>query len=114
MYTLWCRLNTTPNQEASEVPISGLVITFDHSFENQIDTISALREHSSIEVGARNGHQCAIVIESSSKLDDKKVLQWVHDLPGVADVQIAFVGFDDETVDQPPLPFGSADGILKE
>lgn len=96
MYTLPCTINATPIRKATEVPISGLVLTFDHAFDQQDDTINLLNAEPTVEVGAHNQQKCAIVIDSPSKAHDQKLFAWVQNLPGVADVQITFVGFDDE------------------
>ena len=81
------------------MPISGLVITFDQTFDRPDETISRLRAEPAIEVGACDRQQCAIVVDTGSQADDKKIYQWVQDLPGVANIQIAFVVFDDEAID---------------
>lgn len=99
MYTLRCIINATPVKEAIQVPISGLVITLDGSPEDDDQTIAHLKAESAIEIGVRSGHKCAIVIDSPSKDADQKLFTWVRDLPGVADVQVAFVGFDDSPDD---------------
>lgn len=82
------------------MPISGLVITLDAATEDHDRTIAELEAEPAIEIGTRSGHKCAIVIDSPSKADDQKLFTWVRDLPGVADVQVAFVGFDDAPTDQ--------------
>ncbi|MCS7470321.1 hypothetical protein NZK35_27040 [Stieleria sp. ICT_E10.1] len=78
------------------MPISGLVITFDQTFDHPDETLSRLRAEPAIEVGACDRRQCAIVVDTASQADDKKIYQWVQDLPGVAGIQVAFVGFDDD------------------
>ena len=77
------------------MPISGLVLTFEHASEDRLATIDQLRAHPEIEVGAHDEYKCAIVVASESPDEDKKISQWVHNLPGVADVQITFIGFDE-------------------
>ncbi|QEG01342.1 hypothetical protein Mal15_54180 [Stieleria maiorica] len=98
MYTLRCIFNAIPEQEASEVPISGLVITFDPAWDDPDETISRLREEAAIEVGAMDDRKCAVVVDTSSRAEDKRIYQWVQDLPGVASIQVAFVGFDDQPI----------------
>ncbi|QDV42071.1 hypothetical protein Enr13x_19140 [Stieleria neptunia] len=91
------------------MPISGLVITFDQTFDDVGETIAMLRSEPTIEIGARDEQQCAIVVDTPSKADDKKIYQWVQDLPGVASIQIAFVGFDDEAIADSSSTTDSAD-----
>ena len=100
MYTLRFTFNATPVKEAIEVPISGLVLTLDPSHKDHDETIRRLNVEPTIEIGERSRHKCAIVIDSASKADDQILFTWVRDLPGVADVQVAFVGFDDAPSDQ--------------
>ncbi|WP_220498165.1 chaperone NapD [Rhodopirellula sp. JC639] len=79
------------------MPISGLVITFDPTSGDPDETISQLRCEPAIEVGVMDHQKCAIVVDTSSKAEDKRIYQWVQDLPGVASIQVAFVAFDDDS-----------------
>lgn len=78
------------------MPISGLVIVFESSEALNDQVVEQLASHSSIAVGERAGDRVAIVIDSASKDHDVEVWEWIGGLPGVSDIKIAFVGFDDE------------------
>ncbi len=77
------------------MPISGLVIVLDAPNGPFPDTLRELRAHAAIEVGEMTDHNIAIVVESTSNQHDREIWQWVQELPGVLDIRIAFVGFDD-------------------
>jgi nitrate reductase NapAB chaperone NapD len=38
----------------------------------------------------------AVVVDTASKDHDFEVWEWIGNLPGVSEIKIAFVGFDDE------------------
>ncbi|QDU89797.1 hypothetical protein Pla175_31920 [Pirellulimonas nuda] len=78
------------------MPISGLVVVFGGGQDQMDDTITRLANHPSIDVGQKSSNRLAIVIDSESREQDIEINAWVRGLPGVADLQIAFVGFDDE------------------
>ena len=82
--------------KAIAVPISGLVVVLDSPSGPYPDTIQKLRAHPAIEVGDISDYKIAIVVDSTCKQHDQEIWDWVQDLPGVLDIQIAFVGFDDE------------------
>ncbi|WP_390895543.1 chaperone NapD [Stieleria tagensis] len=81
------------------MPISGLVVVFEGPTDRHADSLGQLASHPAIEVGQTNGHRCAIVIESHSKHQDQQLWEWVHSLPGVQNVSVAFVGFDTDNND---------------
>lgn len=56
-----------------------------------------LAAHRSVEVGEVSTNRIAIVVDSESKQHDQEIWQWVQELPSVIDVNVAFVGFDDDT-----------------
>jgi nitrate reductase NapAB chaperone NapD len=59
-----------------------------------------LFNHPNITVGERSDDRIAIVVDSDSKDHDADIWDWLSNLPGVGEIKIAFVGFDDE---QPKL-----------
>ncbi|TWU46912.1 chaperone NapD [Rubripirellula reticaptiva] len=78
------------------MPISGLVVTCDTSNGPIVDAVSILAAHPSVDVGEVSTHRIAIVVDTESKQQDQEIWQWIQGLPGVIDVNVAFVGFDDE------------------
>jgi nitrate reductase NapAB chaperone NapD len=78
------------------VPISGLVVVFESlDVLNDLE-VEQLFDHPNITVGERSGDRVAIAVDSNSKDHDADIWNWLSNLPGVIDIKIAFVGFDDE------------------
>lgn len=90
------------------MPISGLVVVLDAPNGPFPDTLRELRAHAAIEVGETTDNNIAIVVESPSNQHDQEIWQWVQDLPGVLDIRIAFVGFDEVGFDE--VSFDEATG----
>ena len=78
------------------MPISGLVVVFESSEAMNDLVVEQLASHASIVVGERDHDRVAIVVDSVSKDHDVEVWEWISSLPGVNDIKIAFVGFDDD------------------
>lgn len=76
------------------MPVSGLVITFTDRVSKFPAALECLRDAPTIEVGEGNGSKLAIVVDSDSPQHDQEIWHWVHELPGVALVEVAFVGFE--------------------
>lgn len=76
------------------MPVSGLVITFARDVSIFPQSVQRLADESCIELGESNGPKLAIVVDSESPERDKAIWDWVHELPGVAMVEVAFVGFE--------------------
>ncbi len=85
------------------MPISGLVLVLDAPNGPFPGTLRELQSHAAIEVGETNDNSFAIVVDSISKQHDQEVWQWVQQLPGVIDIRVAFVGFDETTDDESGL-----------
>lgn len=81
---------------ALTVPISGLVITFNSSVENHQETIDFLRGFSEIDIGPSGGSKLAIVVDSESKRQDQELWTAIRDRPGVIDLAVAMIAFDDD------------------
>ncbi len=84
------------------MPISGLVITFNAGFAGRERAIAELRAQPAIEIGEASENKLAIVVETFSKRDDEEIWDWLHQLPAVSMVQVAFVGFEDDDVADKP------------
>jgi nitrate reductase NapAB chaperone NapD len=83
-------------QSVAPVPISGLVITFKAPVEEQLAAIASLRATPEIELGAARGSKLAIVVDSEDKIRDQEIWEMVRALPGVTDLAVALVAFDDQ------------------
>ncbi len=86
------------------MPISGLVVTLSDNDTERADAIDALRREPRIELGISELEQTVasripIVVDTQSNEDDKQVWQWLNDLPGVVFVDVALVGFEDNSND---------------
>lgn len=81
------------------MPISGLVVTFESPVDHHWATVQRLRETVEIEVGNAGGSKLAIVVDSENKRRDQEIWNMVRDLPGVIDLAVALVAFDEETDD---------------
>lgn len=76
------------------MPVSGLVITFSsHAVDHQ-ESVKLLSNEPTIEIGETNGPKMAIVLDTETRDRDREIFQWIRDLPGVAMVDVAFVGFE--------------------
>jgi nitrate reductase NapAB chaperone NapD len=84
------------------VPISGLVLVFESAEALNDQALERLRSQPCISVGPRENEKVAIVVDSISKEHDIEIWNEIRDIPGVVDIRIAFVGFDDLIEDSEP------------
>lgn len=81
------------------VPVSGLVVTFESAVVDHDDAIELLRAIPELELGDAGGSRLALVVDSASKRRDQEIWSAIKDVPGVVDVAVAMVIFeDDETL----------------
>ena len=78
------------------MPISGLVVTFRSAIDEHRQAVEALRAIPEVEIGAAADCKLAIVVDSPSQHRDQEVWHTVQRLPGVVDVALAMVAFDDQ------------------
>lgn len=76
------------------MPVSGLVVTFKQDVSEFPESVQRLEKDNCIEVGQANGPKLAIVVDTNSRDRDREIWHWVHTLPGVVNVEVAFVGFE--------------------
>jgi nitrate reductase NapAB chaperone NapD len=86
------------------VPVSGIVITFSSDVIDHGETIKQLLAEPVIEIGESSGAKLAIVIDTDSPRRDREIWDWVQNLPGVAWLDVTFVGFDDIEDRKEPRP----------
>ncbi|TWU48657.1 hypothetical protein Poly51_45580 [Rubripirellula tenax] len=79
------------------MPISGLVVTFRSSVDQNAAAITSLRQIPEIEIGNAGGSKLAIVVDTQNKRRDQEIWNTVRELPGVIDLAVAMVAFDEET-----------------
>lgn len=77
------------------MPISGLVVTFASAVAEHGETTETIRKIPEIEIGDAQAGKLAIVVDSASRQRDQEIWQTVRELPGVIDLAVAFVGFDE-------------------
>ncbi len=77
------------------MPVSGLVVTFDAPVTRHGDTIEALGAIPEVVIGESGGSKLAIVVDSATKRRDQEVWNAVRDLPGVTDLAVALVAFEE-------------------
>lgn len=82
--------------EAIAMPISGLVVTLESPVALNTKTVDALRDIPEVEIGSVAGNKLAIAIDSSDNQRDREIWEMVRQLPGVADVAVAMVAFDED------------------
>lgn len=78
------------------MPISGLVVVCQSPEILDDKVIEPLSRHCNIEIGQRCANQLAIVVDTESKEQDLEIGNWISSLPGVLEIRITFIGFDDE------------------
>lgn len=83
-------------RKASAVPISGLVVTFRSPVTEHAEAVEALRMIPEIDIGEWAGSKLAIVIDTETKRRDQEIWNTVQQLPGVIDLAVAMVAFDED------------------
>ncbi|TWT84652.1 hypothetical protein CA13_61320 [Planctomycetes bacterium CA13] len=77
------------------MPISGLVVTFGSSVAEHADSIESIAAIPEIDLGESAGSKLAIVVDSETKRRDQEIWNTVQQLPGVIDLAVAMVAFDE-------------------
>jgi nitrate reductase NapAB chaperone NapD len=78
------------------MPVSGLVVTFNGSVDEHQATIRLLREIPEVELGEAAGSKLAMVVDTATKRRDQEIWNAVQQLPGVIDLAVAMVAFEDD------------------
>lgn len=85
--------------KAAGMPVSGLVVTFNSPVADHADAVAAFGAIPEVEIGESGGSKLAIVIDSADKDRDQEIWNTVRQSPGVIDVAIAMIAFDEENVE---------------
>lgn len=94
------------------MPISGLVVTLlDEPFAREA-SLAAMREHPFLDIGEIAEGRVPVVVDTLDENEDRLVWEWLHSLPGVALVVVAFISFDDDS--QSLTPSLISDSVLQE
>ena len=79
------------------MPVSGLVVSLAEEQQLREHAMDASRREPRIEVGAIESGRMAIVIDTTSTEEDKQLWNWLSSLPGVVFVDVALVGYEDQS-----------------
>jgi nitrate reductase NapAB chaperone NapD len=77
------------------MPISGLVITLADDAARRDAALVALRQHAAITLGTQADARLPVVVETASDDEDRQVWEWMHSLPGVMQVDVALIHFEE-------------------
>jgi len=77
--------------------ICALVITLSESPGLAHGALRRIAGDERLTLGRAAGSQLAAVLETASDDSDREALEWLQELPGVAQVEIASVFWDDES-----------------
>jgi hypothetical protein len=80
------------------MPISGLVLTLTPDDVLRGRTLDVLRSHPSVDLGEPRDDRLPIVVDSPDSDSDRRMWEWLQALPGVIQVEIAVIHFEDEPV----------------
>jgi nitrate reductase NapAB chaperone NapD len=81
------------------MPVSGLVVTFSSGVANHSEAIESLLAIPEVEIGEAGGSKLAIAVDSATQSRDQEVWNAVRQLPGVVDLAVAMIAFDEDSVD---------------
>ncbi len=79
------------------MPISGLVVSLRDDPLLRTETLAAIGQQSQITMGVLEQNQLAIVVDTTSSQEDKQIWEWLGSLSGVSLLEVAFVGFEQQT-----------------
>ncbi|MDC0936000.1 hypothetical protein OAS39_06915 [Pirellulales bacterium] len=65
--------------------------------------LQAIGQHPALEIGRQEGRRLALVLETPTASASHALAEWLVELPGVEDVNVAFVHWDDELAIAPAL-----------
>lgn len=77
------------------MPISGIVISFDCSPQEQLQTLEIIKQDSRFELGECKDHKVPGVLETPDQHDDRAAINWLNQLNGVSFVDVVFVHFEE-------------------
>lgn len=88
------------------MPVSGLVIVLKGDHDKHA-ALRCLRDNGRVTVGDVDaGHRVPVVLETESADEERQQMKWLHSVPGVAMVEVAYNDFSDLSSNQ-EVPDGS-------
>ena len=85
-----------PLPDGVSMPISGLVVSFADDPPLRQKAIEAMEAEPRIDVGVIESNRVAIVLDTASGEEDKRLWEWLSALPGVVFIDVAMVVFDED------------------
>ncbi|MCA9726282.1 MAG: hypothetical protein KC729_01265 [Candidatus Eisenbacteria bacterium] len=80
------------------MPISGLVLSLDSTAS--VDYVVAqIQGDSRLVVGKPSGKRLPLVIDTRDAREDRALWIWLESLPGIAAVNVVYIGFDESGFD---------------
>lgn len=79
------------------MPISGLVVTLVDDLSARETCLALLRDHPALEIGELAGGRVPVVVDSLDDCEDRLIWDWLHSLPGVSLVVVAYISFDEDS-----------------
>jgi nitrate reductase NapAB chaperone NapD len=76
------------------MPVSGLVVTLTSQSPQREAAIEEIRADLRIEIGAIGPSKMAIVVDTATSSDDKRLWEWIQAIEGVLQVEVALIGFE--------------------
>lgn len=84
------------------MPVSGLVVSLRDDPQSRVEALAAISQQAQITMGAVEQNRLAIVLDTTSTQEDKRLWDWLGSLPGVLLLEVAFVGFEQQADSAPP------------
>ena len=76
------------------MPVSGLVVSLSDEPQSRAEALAVIGREARITVGVLEANRLAIVLDTPSSEEDRRLWEWLGSLPGVSFVEVAFVGFE--------------------
>ena len=77
------------------MPISGLLLTLSSDPDRASEALEHLQRRPGIELGDARGRWLPIATETSDSRSAREVHHWLESLPGIAQVEVIYVSFDE-------------------
>ncbi len=87
------------------MPVSGLVVSLRDEPHLRDEALAAIGRQPQITMGLLERNRLAIVVDTTSSQEDRRLWQWLSSLPGISLLEVALVGFEQQT-DSTPLQAG--------
>ena len=78
------------------MPVSGLVVSLSDEPQPRAESLALIGREPRITVGVVEANRLAIVVDTASSEEDRRLWEWLGSLPGVSFVEVAFVGFEQQ------------------